>query len=138
MKDHTVASTKEGIDLPLLSEWSQEQPDKVIQAIASRGLLLNKDEIRFTLSKMGHTMTMRKLHRKIAIMLCVLGMEQGEVRSTHQILKGANEYCRPRSSLTVDMAGGIMRLMVKWGYVMLIVRNKDGSPVNMYRRTALE
>lgn len=130
--------TKEGIELPVLSEWSQRQPDKVIQAIASRGLLLNKDEIRFALSKMGHTMSMRKLHRKIAIMLYLLELESGDVRTTYQILEGANKYCRSCSSLTVDMVGGIMRLMVKWGYVILSVRNKYGSSVNVYRRTALE
>jgi len=121
-----------------LADWSSRQTDQVIQNIASRGLLLSREEIRSVLSKMGETMSMRKLHRKIAIMAFVLELDEGDTCTTGQIAYGAMRFCRPQSSITKDMVGGIMRIIAKWGYVSIVVSNLERWPSNIYRRTALE
>jgi len=124
--------------MPHLAEWSLNQSDQVIQNIASRGLLLGKEEIRHVLSKMGETMSMRKLHRKIAIMAFVLELDEGDTCTTGQIANGAMKFCRRQSTISKDMVGGIMRIIAKWGYVTISVSTFERWPSNIYRRTALE
>jgi hypothetical protein len=120
-----------------LAEWGARASERDIQNIASRGLHMSCDEIRDILSKMGDSMSMRKLHRKIAIMAVILSLEEGEVINNHQILDEASLRIRKCSGITVEMVGAIMRLVEKWGYVHSYKSIAGGWPQNIYRRTDL-
>jgi len=120
-----------------LAEWGARASERDIQNIASRGLHMSCDEIRDILSKMGESMSMRKLHRKIAIMAVILSLEQGEVINNHQILDEASRHVRNCSPITIDMVGAIMRIIEKWGYVHSYKSIAGGWPQNTYRRTDL-
>lgn len=82
-------------------------------------------------------MSMRKLHRKIAIMAVILSLEEGEVINNHQILNEASPRIRKCSGITVEMVGAIMRIVEKWGYVQSYKSIAGGWPQNIYRRTSL-
>jgi hypothetical protein len=94
------------------------------------------DEIREILARMGDSMSLRKLHRKIAIMAVILPLEEGETINNHQILDEASRYVRNCSSITIDMVGAIMRIIEKWGYVDSHKNIAGGWPLTVYRRTA--
>lgn len=120
-----------------LARWGREASERDIQNIASRGLHLSCEEIRDILSVMGHSMSMRKLHRKIAIMKVVLEMETGERLSSYNMLERASQYIRNCSSITIDMVGAIMRIVDKWGFVNTLKMQTDTSqPMNIYVRTS--
>jgi ATP-dependent protease HslVU (ClpYQ) ATPase subunit len=120
-----------------LAEWGADASERDIQNIASRGLHMTCEEIRDILSKMGESMSMRKLHRKIAIMAVVLSLERGETINNHQILDEASRHVRNCSAITIDMVGAIMRIIEKWGYVQSHKSITGGWPQNVYRRTDL-
>ena len=120
-----------------LAEWGANASERDIQNIASRGLHMTCDEIRHVLSKMGESMSMRKLHRKIAIMAVILSLEEGETINNHQILDEASHHVRNCSAITIDMVGAIMRIVEKWGYVHSYKSIAGGWPQNIYRRTDL-
>ena len=120
-----------------IAEWAVDATERDIQNIASRGLHMTCDEIREVLSKMGDTMSLRKLHRKIAIMVVILSLEEGETISNYEILRYASERIRKCSGITIEMVGAIMRVVEKWGYVHSYKSIAGGWPKNIYRRTAL-
>jgi hypothetical protein len=121
-----------------LAKWGREASEREIQNIASRGLHLSCEEIRDILTHMGHSMSMRKLHRKIAIMRVVLDMQEGEKISSYNMLERATGYIRNCSSITVDMVGAIMRIVDKWGFVTTMKKqyNSREQPMNVYVRTS--
>lgn len=120
-----------------LAEWGADASERDIQNIASRGLHMTCEEIRDILSKMGESMSMRKLHRKVAIMAVILSLEEGETINNHQILDEASRHVRHCSPITIDMVGAIMRIIEKWGYVQCTKSVLGGWPQNTYRRTDL-
>jgi hypothetical protein len=115
----------------LLSEWVEWQTDRRIANIASRGIKLKRAEIRNTLESMGHVMSLNKLHRKIAIMYVVLGMEEGESMGTTAIVALANKVIRSNATVTTDMTAAILRLIIKWGYLEVLYGH-----CRSYRRTS--
>tara|TARA_Y100001937_G_scaffold82080_1_gene111064 strand:+ start:2228 stop:2599 length:372 start_codon:yes stop_codon:yes gene_type:complete len=120
-----------------IAEWAADATERDIQNIASRGLHMTCGQIREVLGKMGDTMSLRKLHRKIAIMVVVLSLEDGDTITNHQILDEASLYVRNCSPITIDMVGAIMRIIEKWGYVSSHKNTTGGWPLTVYRRTAL-
>jgi len=122
----------------VLSEWVEEQSDVVIGNIHSRGLILSNEEIRATLKKMGSTLSLRKIHRKIAIMYVILQLEENEIISTHMVLAEASKLCREKAQLTIDMCSTILLTIQRWGYIQTEkVKTTGERPINMHRRTSL-
>ena len=119
-----------------ISEWAVDATERDIQNIASRGLHMTCDEIREIHAKMGERMSLRKLHRKIAVMAVILSLEEGESINNHQILDEASPRIRKCSGITVEMVGAIMRLIEKWGYVQSHKSVAGSWPLTVYRRPA--
>ena len=125
--------------MPVLSDWVRDASSVTVRNIGSRGLRMDEAEIRFVMEKMGSVMSLRKIHRKIAVMRCVLDLESGDLVSAHTIVAASRKYARNNSSLTVDMCGAILRLITSWGYLCL---HRDASidsetNIHVYRRTGL-
>ncbi len=123
-----------------LSEWSQEIAEnnpRRLKNIYSRAVALNHDDLINTLSKMGNVMSLRKLHRKIAVMYIVLQMEEDELISANDVLKRSLDIVRFRAGMTVDMCGHALRLIERWGYIEKLSSPK-WKDTKQYRRTSLE
>ena len=123
-----------------LSEWSKEIAEnepRRLKNIYSRAVALKHDDLIHTLSKMGNVMSLRKLHRKIAVMYIVLQMEEDELISANDVLKRSIDIVRFRAGMTVDMCGHGLKLIARWGYLEEVVSTKYKDS-KQYRRTSLE
>mgnify|MGYP003125237818 CR=1 FL=1 len=123
-----------------LSEWSKEIAEnepRRLKNIYSRAVALKHDDLIHTLSKMGNVMSLRKLHRKIAVMYIVLQMEEDELISANDVLKRSLDIVRFRAGMTVDMCGHGLKLIARWGYLEEVVSTKYKDS-KQYRRTSLE
>ena len=121
--------------MPVLSEWVEEQPRQRIQNIASRGIKLPVDEIYWVLRHMGSVMSLRKLHRKIAVTYAVLkDMEVGQEMLADTSVPLANKYMRGQgANIDTRTIGSLMICLAKWGY---IEKSRIAGGRFMYRRVA--
>ena len=111
-----------------IAEWAVDATERDIQNIASRGLHMTCDEIREVLAKMGDTMSLRKLHRNIAIMVVILSLEEGETLSNHDILQYAYQFMRKCPGITIDMVVASTGCSAKRGYGTYYKRQASGWP----------
>lgn len=119
--------------MPVLSEWVEEQPRHRIQNIASRGIKLPVDEIYWVLRHMGSVMSLRKLHRKIAVTYAILkDIEVGQEFNADILLPYANKYIRGQGAdINVRTIGNLMICLALWG---LIEKTDKTRNVFNYRR----
>ena len=114
-----------------ISEWLETADRQTIMNVKSRGLSMSTEDFIDTLSHMGDVMSLRKLHRKVAVTRVILDMEEGQILELAEIVKLANRYCAKHCPVSGQIAGMILQKCMRWN---MCSRINVGSRIIAYRR----
>ena len=108
--------------------------DTWTRSLCNRALRnLSMSEARWVLSHMGAVMSLRKIHKKVAVMTAILiEMDIGDSLLASDIVVRANKYVTTACSLNPSVVGSLMRYMIEWGYVETEINQKYGT--RLYKR----
>jgi len=97
-----------------ISEWLETADRQTIMNVKSRGLRMSTEDFLETLSHMGEVMSLRKLHRKVAVTRVILDMEEGQILELGEIVKLANRYCGRHCPVSAQSAGMVLQKCMRW------------------------
>jgi hypothetical protein len=97
-----------------ISEWLETADRQTIMNVKSRGLRMSIEDFLDTLNHMGEVMSLRKLHRKVAVTRVILDMEVGQTLELGEIVKLANRYCARHCPVSPQSAGMVLQKCMRW------------------------
>jgi len=117
------------VDLPEKAESYDWTKNLVNRSLKS----LSVSQVRWVLTQMGSVMSLRKIHRKIAVMAAVMyEMNIGEELLASDIMTRANKYVQAACTLNSTMVASLMHHLVSWGYIEVVQPRKWNT--KLYKR----